>query len=398
MTGGSSRLLASFGAATLLHLALIPLLGWAFGGDGSPGGGEWRRGVVLELIRPETSETEALHPPEPPAPAAKAAAMPAPAHPSVPAPAAVARADVPRREDGVPRGRRVPPRTGRGTTGRAVPPDPSPSALVAVADPRGVASDVGLPVTGGMSGPSGAAPASAAVEGTAPSEAPSESQPGTDEAQAGCTQTAAGVVCSVEQSDVLNRPQSFMGMVVDPGYEERGYVLEPESGGYVYRADSHNAVHIAPDGSIDVESGPKPSDALCILGGAPLPWDIPELPQYQYDELEQATAGLRADMADRQDRSWQYDALDGLAAELEAIVSRGDRTPAEQRRFLFQRWDECTESGGGLDARRIIEELIRRRYPQGGSLGYGDAELAELNGDRDSSMRFCPYGCASAEP
>ncbi|MBI5502806.1 MAG: hypothetical protein HY907_21355 [Deltaproteobacteria bacterium] len=398
MTSGSGRLLAGLGAATVLHAALLPLLGWALGGHGSPGGGEWRRGVVLELIRPEALESEAEHPPAPPAPAAKAAGMTSPAHPIVPAPAAAARADVPRRDVGVPRGRRVPPRTGRGTTGRAEPPRPPPATLVAVADPRGVSSDVGLATEGAAGGPSGASQAPGAAAEVAATEGPAESRPGTDEAQAGCTQTADGVVCSVEQPDVLNRPQSFMGMVVDPGYQERGYVLEPEGGGYVYRADSHNAVHIAPDGSIDVESGPRPSDALCILGGAPLPWDIPELPQYQYDEIEQATAGLRADMADRQHRSWQFDALDGLAQELESIVSRGDRTPAEQRRFLFRRWDECTESGGGLEARRIIEELIHRRYPQGGSLGYGDAELLELNDDRSSRMPFCPYGCDSSGP
>jgi len=209
----------------------------------------------------------------------------------------------------------------------------------------------------------------------------------------GCAATADGFVCTRRESDVLNRPQQFMGYEVSSGHREREYRFEREGDSYVYRPDSHNAVVLHEDGTVEIESGPKPSDALCILGGAPLPWDIPEIPHYQFQELQEETADVRRQLAERAEASRIDDALRGLSDELTAELERGTRSPAEQRRFLFLRWDECTESGGGLEARRIIEQLVRRRFPRDSPRQYTPAELEELNRGRASNAPFCPIGC-----
>jgi hypothetical protein len=386
---GSSRLLAGLGAATLLHLALLPLLGFLLGGRGTHGGDQWRDGVVVELIRPAPAEPGIVAPPMRPA-APKTAAPLAPEPVVETATPAVAQAKAARPGTDVPRGRRV-PRSSRGDGARRpAPADAQPAFVVAVADPGPSGAAAAQPLEDGEGASSEASPVAA------PESSPSDESPAgaaAREAQAGCTDGPDGIVCGVEQTDVLNRPQTFMGMVIDPGYQERGYDFHREGDSLVYQADPHNAVIIREDGTIDSVSGPKPSDALCIMGGAPLPWDIPELPYYQYREIEDATAGLRQELADRQEASWMGDALRGLPAELSAAVSRGDKTPAEQRWFLFRRWDECEESSGGAEARRIIERFIRERYPQGGAQACTAAELDEMNGQRRSHQPFCPYGC-----
>jgi len=385
VTDGPGRLLASFGAATLLHLALLPLLGYAFG-DSDRGGDKKHNGVQLELF-PADAPPLPSTPPNP-LEAGKVADPLAVALSATPA--TPPRASVPRPGEGAPRGRRAPESPRRGTSGRpsvASPPvsspDPSAESPAAVLELGAGAPAATAPVEG------------LAASGPVAAEPSPEDTPGVgDEAQAGCAHSPDGdLVCGVAQTDVLNRPQTFMGMIVSPGYEERTYEFHREGRDYVYRADSHNAVIVHEDGSVELESGPRPSDALCILGGAPLPWDIPEMPQYQYDELEQATSGIRQEMQARQESRWADDALEGLHDELAAAVSSRRRSPVEARRFLFERWDECTESGAGLDARRIIEDLIRRRFPPDGPRAYTPEELANLNAERSSRMEFCPYGC-----
>jgi hypothetical protein len=386
---GSGRFLAGLGAATLLHVALLPLLGFLLGGRGTRGGDQWRDGVVVELIRPEPAEPGIVAPPVTPAsPKISPPVSPAPAVET--ATPAVAQAKAARPGADVPRGRRV-PRSSRGDGARRpAPADAQPAFVLAVADPGPSGAAGPQPPAGGEGSSSAASPV-AAPEASPADE--SAAGTGAREAQAGCTDGPDGLVCGVEQTDVLNRPQTFLGIVIDPGYEERGYDFHREGDSLVYQADAHNAVILREDGTVDSVGGPKPSDALCIMGGAPLPWDIPELPYYQYREIEDATAGLRQELADRQEQSWMGDALRGLPAELSAAVSHGGRTPSDRRWFLFRRWDECEESGGGSEARRIVERFIRERYPQDGAQAYTAAELEEMNGERRSRQPFCPYGC-----
>lgn len=385
--GGTGRLLACLGAAGGLHLALLPLLGYLLG-DGDRGGERTDAGIVVWL---EAAPAAAAEPPSatsPPAPAVDGdAAKSAPS---------AERAFVRRPAASTPRGSSGPRPGAQGRARRRSVPPPS-SSLVAVAE-TGTESGpttLGSVPAGAEGGSAGGVASAPAPSSTAALETPTPQVP---EAQAGCVETADGLLCGHREEGVLNRPQEFLGGSLGYGYEEQVYDFHREGRDWVYRPDSHNAIIVREDGSIAEESGPKPSDALCILGGAPLPWDIPTIPHYQYREAEEATAGLRRRLADERDAENTRAALGGLREELAAVVGRGGRTPEAQRRFLFLRWDECLERGAGLDARRVIEEFVRERYPEGTPSAYAPAELERLNAGRRSTAPFCPYGCPSALP
>ncbi|MCY1053454.1 hypothetical protein [Nannocystis sp. SCPEA4] len=87
--------------------------------------------------------------------------------------------------------------------------------------------------------------------------------------------------------------------------------------------------------------------------------------------------------------------------------------PAAKRELIFQRWDECDEAyrvtiEGELpeeavseldrvrtdtadEARRIIEQFVRRQLPRTGPNAYSRNELTELNRRRTSRQEFRPY-------
>lgn len=387
--GGTGRLLACLGAAGGLHLALLPLLGLLLG-DQDQGGLPQDTGIIAWLDTAPAPSVAAKAPSTAPQPVRIVG------HDGAKSVAPSARATAERPAASVPRGTVVPRPGAQGRARRRPVPPPS-SSLVAVAE------------TGTESGPTtlGSAPVGAnggSAGGVASAPAPSTAAaletptPQVPEAQAGCVETADGLLCGHREEGVLNRPREFLGGSLGYGYEEQVYDFHREGRDWVYRPDSHNAIIVREDGSIAEESGPKPSDALCILGGAPLPWDIPTIPHYQYREAEEATAGLRRRLADERDAENTRAALGGLREELATAVGRGGRTPEAQRRFLFLRWDECLERGAGLDARRVIEQFVRERYPEGTPSAYAPAELDRLNAGRRSTAPFCPYGCSSGRP
>jgi hypothetical protein len=382
--GGTGRLLACLGAAGGLHLVLLPLLGLLLGDD-LDGGDPQDRGLVVWLDAATPPVAAAKAPSRAPEPVRVVEPDGAKSVAEV-----VARADVVRRPaSSTPRGAVVPRPAGPGRMRRpsaaAPPAEPAPAETGPASGPSTLAE--ALTAADGNPG-GGSASAAATVPATL--ETPTPELPA---AQAGCVETADGLLCGHHEPGVLNRPQEFMGQPLGYGYEEQTYDFHREGRDWVYRPDSHNAIIVREDGSIAEESGPKPTDLLCILGGAPLPWDIPTIPHYQYREAEEATAGLRQRLADEREAESTREALSGLRAELAAAVGRGGRTPEAQRRFLFLRWDECLESGAGLDARQVIEEFIRERFPPGSASAYGAAELEELNAGRRSTLPFCPYGC-----
>jgi hypothetical protein len=384
--GGTGRLLVCLGAACGLHIALLPLLGYLFG-DGE-GGGERRQAGITAWLDVEPAPSVAAKTPSVESPERMRAAAQDGAKSAAPPVAHAEAAQRPARS--VPPGVVAPRRGTRGRVPRPSSPAPAPSidSLPETGpDPGARTLGTGTPESaGGANGIVGSSvPTSPAVLETPTPQVP--------ETQAGCVETAGGLLCGHREEGVLNRPREFMGQQLGYGYEEQVYDFHREGRDWVYRPDSHNAIIVREDGSIAEESGPKPSDALCILGGAPLPWDIPTIPHYQYREAEEATAGLRRRLADERDGENTREALGGLREELAAAVGRGGRTPEAQRRFLFLRWDECLESGAGLDARRVIEEFIRDRYPEGSPSAYPSAELEELNAGRRSVAAFCPYGC-----
>ena len=91
-------------------------------------------------------------------------------------------------------------------------------------------------------------------------------------------------------------------------------------------------------------------------------------------------------------RDSEADALDALMTRARTIWSDDSISPAERRLRLFRLWDECDEdSPAGREARQRIEGFIRQVAPRGTPRAYPEAQLRELNRQRDSKRPFAPY-------
>ncbi len=129
-------------------------------------------------------------------------------------------------------------------------------------------------------------------------------------------------------------------------------------------------------------------------------------------ELLERTRDYRTQLAIEFARARIAEALDALEGDLREIWSDPTLTPAQRRKRLFERWDECDErfniapaalpdaaisviDGERLQAaeraRREIEAFVRSVAPEGSAQGYGAAELSELNAARLSQKPFAPY-------
>jgi hypothetical protein len=185
--------------------------------------------------------------------------------------------------------------------------------------------------------------------------------------------------------------------------ERRYQFRRQEDGSYIYRDhDRRNWILIHPDGRMEVGQNLfKDTEDLGLiyrvldLFSGDLPWDRPEIPHYQWREMEDSTRDVRRQMAEQFDASVTREALDGLSLELKRIIDKhSDWSLAQQHDFLFRRWDECREDSVGNEARTTIEEYIRRNYPQGTPREITAEELRDFNDRRQTeSQSFCPYGC-----
>lgn len=138
-------------------------------------------------------------------------------------------------------------------------------------------------------------------------------------------------------------------------------------------------------------------------------------------EFLNMTRALRIQLAVEFTRQLLRTRLGELERELQNISSDADRTLAQRRELLFQRWDECDErfavgqpgpevpeeALSEIDrdrltaadtARRSIEAFIRRQHPRGSARGYSAVELADLNKRRVSAQPFAPYNPPKAAP
>ncbi len=121
------------------------------------------------------------------------------------------------------------------------------------------------------------------------------------------------------------------------------------------------------------------------------------------------TASMRRRLATAATRALLQQQLQALPRQLDAIWRAPSLSPAQRRRLLFERWDECDEAARSdaaaseLDrvreaaataARATIEAWVRRHAPRGDALAFGDDELRRLNRDRRSRAPFDPYGDA----
>lgn len=119
-----------------------------------------------------------------------------------------------------------------------------------------------------------------------------------------------------------------------------------------------------------------------------------------------ATAAIRASLQQR---------LHALPGELAAIWSAQQWSPAQRRKQLFARWDECDEADAetttdaaqadAIDRLRIdaataardrIERFVREQAPAGSATAFTADELRRLNRKRKSRRPFEPYAPAVA--
>lgn len=185
------------------------------------------------------------------------------------------------------------------------------------------------------------------------------------------------------------------------GYIEREYrFIRQENGDLVCRLDAHNDIIIRPDGSLteyfSYLTRPRDTGLLySVVNIFNLELDPPHTSHVIYREVEEATGPFRRRLTEEQDRSVMRTALDGLSLDLaETIKRHREWSLRKQREYLFVRWDECLEQGGGLEARSIIEQYIKQNYPQGTPREFSEQEIHDFNERRQTEgMSFCPYGC-----
>lgn len=129
--------------------------------------------------------------------------------------------------------------------------------------------------------------------------------------------------------------------------------------------------------------------------------------RFEQHRLAEATREERFCQRQKVKAENERQALFSLPGELAALWADTTLTPAERRKLLFERWDECREdkpdagASGATAMRAAIETLIRTNLPYGSVHAYTPHELAALNARRSSAATFAPYaraGSSSATP
>ena len=176
-------------------------------------------------------------------------------------------------------------------------------------------------------------------------------------------------------------------------YQEREFRFRrEENGDYVYRdPDGRNSVIIHPNGRVEYQTSRIAVNGTS--GSFVPPWEDPNLSPYISGQIREAIAPVVRQIAEQYDSSVTREALDNLSQELLEIIERhSEWSLAQQRDFLFRRWDECREDSVGNEARTTIEEFIRRHYPQGTPREITEEELRSFNERRQTeSQSFSPY-------
>ena len=179
--------------------------------------------------------------------------------------------------------------------------------------------------------------------------------------------------------------------------------------------------YLHPDGRVEFKNMPVAINKSTLMPAMPGMSEAVraaqgnELYRNEKKQLLDETFELRLSLAVGAARRHIDAQLDRLYRDL-LDIWHDDESPAPtRRRLLFERWDECEEafSGraklnpefgddgqarldviraeAGKDARKRIEEFIRRHLPRGED-GYSRDELEALNRRRKSRTRFDPYG------
>jgi hypothetical protein len=168
--------------------------------------------------------------------------------------------------------------------------------------------------------------------------------------------------------------------------------------GYLYEGPTFSA-HVALDGEVSFDDK-HIGFAKGTSGGS---FDLTDLimkgkgedsRRYEKQRFLEATADMRAKLAERARAERVRESLVGLPAHLESVWADQGRTARDRRRLLYALWKEAAAPGeemgsAGAEARAIIEAFIRSRLPAGSDEGYSDDELAAYN--RSGRLRFDPY-------
>lgn len=177
---------------------------------------------------------------------------------------------------------------------------------------------------------------------------------------------------------------------------ERMTAVAQTDGTHVYEGTVFRAV-IGRDGSISFEDRPGVQpDGISASGTLDLDGMIlGAAGQDPYRALRQQLADDNEELIARLEREWRAarmrEGLITLRGEIVAIW-QSDRPRAARLRAIVARWDEVDESGGGGEARAVIERALCELCPPGTDDAITPAELDALDARREhATERFDPY-------
>ncbi|AKF06172.1 hypothetical protein DB32_003321 [Sandaracinus amylolyticus] len=176
----------------------------------------------------------------------------------------------------------------------------------------------------------------------------------------------------------------------------RPEVRRRPDGTHVYSGHAFTAT-IRPDGSVQFEDRPGiQTDGFSTSGS----FDITDAfmrasGQDPYaaerEWFMEHTEELRNRLEDETRAQAMAAGMRRLRGQLTRIWQDEARPAEQRRRAIFEQWAEVDDSGGGGDARSVIEEFVREHLPLGSPDAFTSDELRRLNGRLESGTRFAPY-------
>jgi hypothetical protein len=103
------------------------------------------------------------------------------------------------------------------------------------------------------------------------------------------------------------------------------------------------------------------------------------------------TRELRAELSARFRAREQQQARRALEVALQKIVEDASSTLQQKHAAIFALWLDCGEDDDARAHRQAVEAFVRRYLQQGSSLGFGQSEIEQLNGQRRGLQQFQPY-------
>jgi hypothetical protein len=303
-------------------------------------------------------------------------------------PGVVAAAPVPAERPAAPQGRRPPPHIrGPAPTTAETAAAPSvaagaPASPPAEAKPRGAAPDLS---------PSAAASTLAGEIARAPREptCPAPSEPSAADTAPRCGVRADETRPAERLQEHVERAASTVPhLAKNPPPRLR----RDTNGEYHYEGIGFTGL-IRKDGTVDLTDRAAASVAPIPIAGT---FDLdrmldPNVYSAEKRRFLEETETLRNELAEQERERVLAQGRFRLRGKLEGILANDALAPLQKRAAIFGLWDDCAEDATGSEAQRLVEAFVRERLPRGSSLGYGDAELAELNARRASARRFDSY-------